>query len=282
MTTYGPQVTQFKSVYDFLDAYIKFRTESDRKWNLTRWVRQLELSSLPHLSMILNRKRRMSPVIIQKFLKYFRFNAKERLHFIELVNLSHLDKDSALFRSCYMRVKEKGHSFSYDRRLGNDEFMCLSNWYYFAIREMLNLGIKLSRPQDIGRRLLFPVSINEISYAIDTMLRIGLMERGRNGTLNYKGGSVETTEDIASRAITSYQKQVSHLAGEASRFASIPERELTSTTLCVSEQDLFEIKSFLRSFKVNFIEKFERSPGNRVYQLNLQFYPLTRPAAEGV
>ena len=54
------------------------------------------------------------------------------------------------------------------------------------------------------------------------------------------------------------------------------EREFVSTTFVVRQADLPEAKMRLRELSSQFADSIEKQPGDRVYQLEVAFFPLSR------
>jgi len=57
----------------------------------------------------------------------------------------------------------------------------------------------------------------------------------------------------------------------------VEQREFGNVSIAVNASDLPAAKKRLREFIDQFNRDFERDEAQEVYQLNVQFYPLTRP-----
>ena len=72
-----------------------------------------------------------------------------------------------------------------------------------------------------------------------------------------------------------------HAKAAVRRF-SVEEREITSTTLVMSSKQIGIAKELIREFKQKFEQLLEDESGDRVYQIQIQLFPLTKKSNQEI
>ena len=162
------------------------------------------------------------------------------------------------------------------RLLDDKTFRMVSHWYYFALREMVRLDHFLEDPKWISKKFQFKVVPREIKNALNILLGNGFLKRDKQGKLHAAEGRMSTTDDIASEAIKRYHEQMLDNSKEALRGVDVQEREFTGSSLVFKTDHLAEAKKHIREFKQGFSKLFEEDKGDAVYQIQIQFFPLTK------
>lgn len=259
-----------------LDHAEEKRTRN-RRWTLGVWARQIGLGSTTSLTMILNGQRNPGPAITQKLIRYFAFDPADRDYFLDLVQLAKLrtngpgqQRMKVLLTRDLRNLSPSGPSRKVDART----FFAISQWYNYAIRQMTLLKGFNGDLEWIRSRLHFPITAPEIDSAIDTLVGVGLLRRGPNGGLRRIRRFLKTDDDVASEGLKSFHEGMIRNALKAVRKFGVDQRELGGLTLAIPEESLQEGKQLIRRFLDEF-EKLGGKPGaDRVFQLNIQFFPL--------
>jgi uncharacterized protein (TIGR02147 family) len=163
--------------------------------------------------------------------------------------------------------------------LSPDRFDPLSDWYLFAVKQLVECPSFEPTPQYLEGRLGRQVPVHKILQAIDTMLRCGLLRRNETtGRLTVAPGKFRTSHDIPSRTIRRYHRQWLTRVAESIERHTVDEREYLSLTLRFDRAQVGEAKKFLRYLREEFDRKF--TPGKEaddVFQLVMHFFPVTDP-----
>ena len=103
----------------------------------------------------------------------------------------------------------------------------------------------------------------------------------KQGYLTVKGGQFrftqyfETQTDISSEEIRQFHKQALNLASTKIDEIDVELREFISLTIAINHKNIKATKLKLRKFKEEMEKELDVGPKNEVYQLNIQFFPLT-------
>jgi uncharacterized protein (TIGR02147 family) len=157
--------------------------------------------------------------------------------------------------------------------LNLDVFKVIADWYHFPLLELIKTKGFRSNEQWIAKRLGLSLALAQA--ALDRLESLELIERA-NGEIKATGENFLTTSnDIPSGAIRKHHEQMLEKGAEALN-DDPKSREFQGLNLNFNPEDLPEAKEAIREFYKKFNKKFSRDSGKEVYQLNLQFFKLTR------
>lgn len=271
------------SVYDysdyrsFLNSVLQDRKSVKSDFSVGMWAKRMGLESTTSLNMILRGQRNPGRKILRRMESYFNFTPKEALYFDHLVDLAktHSDGSEKLY---LMEQLKKLHPKGEFHLLNEDEFSCMSNWYFFAIREMVKLKDFQEDISWISLKLKTKVKPKQIKEAIQTMLRVGLLDRNRKTKkLEIVHKRYTTSDDIASEALKRFHEQMLKRSIESIRNVNVEKREITGSTLSIPTENMEKAKKLIRNFQDEFCKLVEADKNSdAVYQLNVQFFPLTK------
>ncbi len=164
------------------------------------------------------------------------------------------------------------------QQLDAKKFQAFANWYFIAIRELVDLPGFQENPQWIQSRLRIFVSLREIQEALKTLEQLGMLERDERGKLCYRTFSA-TPFDAPDEGIRRFHEQMLNLAQKSLREQSVAEREVSGMTLTMRKVDLPRAKEILRRAYQD-LAALAQSPGDEVFQLEIALFPLTKPLKE--
>ena len=268
-------ITQYLDYRTFLVAHAQDQRRRYPSWTYGSWAKRLGLSGTASLTRILQGDREPGPKMVVEMVRYFSFSEKEAEYFRDLVRLTKLKRDPKLSS---MLMEKMGKKFVNGRvRMIDDKtFNTISNWYYLAVREMVRLNHFSSDPAWIAKNLTFKVTPREVGQAIKTLIDVGLLSQTEEGQLQIAEGRLDTRDDVASEAIKRYHEEMLDNAKQALRCVQVEKRDITAQSIVISSENLSRAKELIRQFQDKFSELIEQESGDAVYQLQIQFFPLTK------
>ena len=156
-----------------------------------------------------------------------------------------------------------------------DAFAVISDWYHFAIFELVTVEAFQPKPRWIARAL--GITINEVHIAVERLFRLGLLRRDDEGRWRQGAPLITTaTNPFSTIGFRNLQAQVLQKALRALEEIPMERRDQSSMTLAIPAHRLPEAKERIRRFRRSFCSALQ-SEGERdsVYQLSISFYPLT-------
>lgn len=167
-------------------------------------------------------------------------------------------------------------------KLGEEQYDYYTKWHHPVIRSLVtkvDFGAGPGAPDygRLARCLVPPITAAEARKSVRLLEKLNLIMRGPDGKYVHKNPVVSTGDEVASLNIVNYHKQVSRLAEAAHDRASREERDISSLTLGVNEEDFKVIKARIQAFRKEIMElALASKDADRVYQLNFQLFPVGR------
>ncbi len=268
------RVTDYNDPVDFLNATLSSIQEANPQFSMRAWSKQLGLSHVAMLSMVLAKKRRLLPglsgKISRQFQKMGRFSETDARYFDILVLFNNAGAaEEKIFYQGILSTLRPEQNFS---TLQLDHLRIVSDWYHIAILEMTRLKNFSSDPEWICQRLGSTVNLSQVKEAVERLVRLGLLEKTTRGGLKKTSVRLATPTDIPNRSLRQFHAEMIRRAGLALEEQPTHERDITGHMMVVDVAKLPEGKRMIQDFRRKFAEFMESSGGDRVYQLNVQFF----------
>lgn len=260
---------------EYLKDFFVQKQKSRADFSFGMWSRQLGLKTTASLTMIVNGDRHPGKQISSSFDRYFSFNQDQSDYFQDLIQLKKSEgKDIALHLGILRKIKSKNHvQFNL---LSEEVFSRICKWYYFAIREMILLKDFQSDPKWITNKFVFEVEVEDVEQAINELIELGLIQRNEDGTLSNCTHGLNTYDEMPSRSIREFHHQMLDNAHRAIDEIDVSKRYVSALTIPVNSKNLDKLKTFVQKVENEILEMFVEDNPDCVYQMNLQFFPLTK------
>ncbi len=210
------------------------------------------------LSNVLRQKRRLPDEVAHKIALKLVLSPKERARFV----LSNSPQPMTEFSSkTDIQLTEEIH------------FKVISEWQYYALLSLIETENFRSDTKWISQRL--GLSELKVHSILSDLRQLNLITTDNdNFKTNYL--NLRTTEDIPSEALKRARREDLKLAEQTLDEVSVTLRDFSGSTLTVAQADIPELKKMIRDFRKKFMNKAENKPGNQVYKLGIQFFPVTK------
>lgn len=165
-------------------------------------------------------------------------------------------------------------------QIARDQYAFFSQWYNTAVWCALAVFRCDSNYAELGAFLRPVVAASEVEEALVLLERLGLAERDADGFWRSTQRNLSTGNQWRSLAVTQFQKKMGELGALALEHFPKPERDYSTLTLNVGASMLEELRELTEEYRrsvarlCNQCEQVER-----VYQLNIQLFPLTAPVS---
>lgn len=159
------------------------------------------------------------------------------------------------------------------KQLSLDAFQVISDWYHFALLNLIELEDFRVDVRWIARRL--DISTVEVRGAIERLMRLELIIKKGNTyvrTLN----NLATTHDISSAALRRFHRQVLERALDALENVPLEQRDITSISMSIDAAKILRAKAMIKQFRRKLCLFLESGEKNEVYQLNVQLVPVSK------
>jgi uncharacterized protein (TIGR02147 family) len=249
---------------DILKTEFQKKSLNNAYYSLRAFARDLNLTS-GHLSEILNFKSGLSDKKAIAISKVLFSNEEDQKLFLNLVKISNsaaeekerLEKELYNYDSSYLKISD-------------DYYHVLTEWYYFALVELVKVVDFKNDDEWIANRLKIPVA--SVKPAIERLIRVELLELVDGNliqTYDYFVSPSGTPSDTAKK----FHKQLLNKAILAVDEQKIEERNFTSGFLRVRKEDLPKAALKIKEFRREFAKEIEEGEGHdSIYGLTIQLF----------
>jgi uncharacterized protein (TIGR02147 family) len=232
------------------------------------------LRSTNYLKLVMDGERNLTPEMAHQFACACGLKERAVDYFSELVAFNQAQDPTARNR-CYERLA-RFRQYRTIHKLGLAQASYHSTWYLPAIRELVARPDFDEDPKWIARALKPKISPGEASKALETLTELGLLVRDDAGRLRQTNALVTTGPGPLGHHVVNYHHMMLDRAKAALHEVPREEREISSLTLCVSEDMMLDIKERMREFRRELLQLAElHGTPERVIQVNLQLFPLS-------
>jgi len=218
--------------------------------------------------------------VLSEILKGNRAVPKNKIEAITLkLNLS--PKETTLFNKSNKNWKtvfnENIHGLDFTL---NEEvhFNIMSEWEHYAILSLTETKGYQSNIPWIAKKL--SISEYRTKVCIDNLLHANLLEL-KNKIYKCTTSGVKTTTDISSNALKKGRKQDLIIAEKAIDEVDVSLRDMSTIVFTLNKKLIPEIKDDIKKFRRKLAKKSESIPGEEVYKLSVQLFPLTNINYQG-
>jgi uncharacterized protein (TIGR02147 family) len=162
-----------------------------------------------------------------------------------------------------------------------------SKWYYSALRALLSYMRFKDEYAALAAMLDPPIRLDEARKAVEVLERLSFIEKDGQGYYRLRDALVSTgrlTADSSIQAmnVMGFQRVMVDLGKEAYDRFPTDRLDMSSLTLSVSEATFKEMKEEITALRRKLLLRAEQEQApDRVYQLNYQFFPLTKIDRKG-
>ncbi len=279
MVDWAPDIAGFLDYREYLRAYYEAAKANMPAFSYRYFSRKAGFTSPNFLKLVIEGKRNISADSVERFAVALKLSESERRFFGDLVAFN--QATSAQEKNKAFERVSASRRFRKARRLEHGYFMYLSRWYYPAIREMVARADFIEDPAWIAGQLLPPIAPRQAQEGLEMLLELGLLSRDECGKLHRGEASVTTGHEVRSLAIVNYHRQMLERASESIELVSREHRDISALTVCIAPERVADFKARIHAFWEVLMELGDSDERpTRVYQLNMQFFPLNQVEGE--
>ncbi|MGE9745575.1 DUF4423 domain-containing protein [Bdellovibrio bacteriovorus] len=286
-----PVLSDYMNYRQFLADFYLFKRKASkgslRAYTYAVFSAAANIKSPNYLKMIIEGKRNLSDDMIGKFGKALGFMKDQTEEFRLLVQFTQAmdpaERNMYLKRLSEHRVAGKLKSGEIDRKTWEK----VPNWVAWIIYAMIDQDGVSFDTATLKKLLRGKASEDEIDNALTTLITSGDLRRDEvTGELKKARSLTESPEEIPVALVRKLQSQLMYLGLESLYQDQPTEREFGTLTLSLTKSEFEEIKFKLRQMrkalhKDNSIARM-KDKGERVYQLNIQLFPVTNAVESAV
>ena len=284
----APHVSDYMDFRLYLASFFEYKrklTASDiRPYNYAAFSAGANIKSPNYLKMIIEGRRNLSGEMVLKFAKALGLNKEATEDFELLVAYGQAtdpaDRNMFLKKLSEHRVQVKLKTGEIDKKTW-EKIPNWAAWVIYAMVDQENVKYDIKTLKELLRG---KASEDEIEQALQSLFNSGeLVQEPETLEVKKARALIESAEDVPVALVRKLQAQLMYLGLESLYQDAANEREFGTLTLSLTKQEFEEIKFKLRQMrkqinKDNSIARMS-SKGEKVYQLNIQLFPVTNAAS---
>ncbi len=282
-----PQLSAYtdfrKYLKDFFDHKV-YETRKDRRpYNYSQFSVAAEIKSPAYLKMIIENQRNLSPVMAQKFGYALGLQKEDIQEFILLVNygqaIDPLERNRHLKKLSEFRVRSQLKKGELESDVW-DKVPSWITWVLYAMADQKNVKFEA---ENLKQLIKNKPPFDEIKKSLERLLSSGELQPNElNGEMVKTRELMAGVEKVPTALVRKLQAELIYL-GLDSLFQDSPtDREFGALTFALTEEEFESLKFELRHLRKRLNKDFAVSrkavKGDRVFQLNIQLFPVTYKA----
>ena len=271
-----------KSMTEFDDfkralEYLKASPWRRRSPSYDELAQKMGYRSPRTLAMVLKGQRPPSRIFILRLARPFDLTVSE-IQYLELLAQKEKSKTTVGDDLLSQHVRSLRNGNFKPRKIKESELKIFSSWCSIVLRELSAHPLDDQNLSALVQRLRGKVSAKEIKLCLSALERGGFLKRDEHNHLCAASNEdFATPFDFPSAHIQKLHREMIGLSLEALTDFMITEREFLSHSLMFDPAQTRQAAITVREFCRNFNKVFHNPEAREVYQLNIQFFPITTP-----
>ena len=268
-----------KSVFEYIDyrRYLKdfydFQKKTKKYFSYRFFAQKAGINSPILLKMVFDGKRNLSRKTLEKFIDGLYLKEKEAIYFRNLVLFN--QAKSALEKQEHYRVLRSMAQQVPQYIMENDHFDYFDKWYFSVVREGVCQYDYKGDWEKIASCVEPPITPAQAQEAVTWLLGQGFVKKIKNGRFEQVHKAVATRSEVHSLVVRNFNRKMIQLAERSLDSVPMNERYATGITVGLTSEAYNVLVAEVEAFRdrvVNIVDALDA--GDRVYQVNIQMYPL--------
>jgi uncharacterized protein (TIGR02147 family) len=267
-----------KSLFQYFDYQEFFRDFYEQKKRESPYMSYRYLGGKLGLDpgfllKVMQGKLHLSEKSIPQLCSFFNFAERESSYFEILVryNKAKSPSDIKLYFEKLIATRD-----SRARPVQESQYAFYQKWYHGAIHALLSIYEFTGNFKELSSLLSPSITAAEARDSIRLLMRLKMVKKDASGVFRPIDAMVTSGEKWQAAAIRDFQKESILLSAQSLDQHPKEERDVSTVTITLNEKELPEIRERIRQLRQSILSLDEDVVPDRVYQLNIQLFPVTR------
>ncbi|MBN1127797.1 MAG: TIGR02147 family protein [Chitinispirillaceae bacterium] len=268
-----------RSIFDYLEYRDFLRDfyeekKSERSFFSYRLFGSKVGMDASYLAKVLIKIRHIADSSIRSFIDFCGLRGAEAEYFETLVHFvkSKSHKESKLLFEKMLSFKGVKTS-----TLLENQYAFYQKWYHSAIRSVIEFINFKGDYKALAEKLSPPISVREAKESVQLLEKLRLIKKDESGRYRMTDTAITSGPQWRSLAIQTFQEETIRLSGESLSRHPKETRDISTVTMNINTHDFDEIRERVKEFRSSIIKYVSEQPApDRVVQLNIQLFPLSR------
>lgn len=227
---------------------------------------------------VLQGKRHLTRSHVEPLCKLLKFGKEQREYLVALMEFNKARTDSGK-RTAFERLSSLASPSMHS--VERNQYKFYTRWYYNAVRALLSLVPKPTSPEELGKRLRPAISAREARDALNLLENVHLVRKTPDGSYLLYDKYVTTGNHWRSDAIREFQRRYISLAEESFERHPVELRDISTVTVTIDTGMIDRVRERIAELRSDIL-KMATQDADRVYQLNVQLFPLTENLSDAI
>jgi uncharacterized protein (TIGR02147 family) len=259
----------------FLKDYYEEQKKTSRFFSYRYFAQKAGINSPNFLKQVIDSKRNLTTLTINKFIIALKFGEKEAQFFRHLV-LFNQAKTVQEKQEHYVVMLSMMHTIK-EQRLNALQHEYYNHWFVPVIRELVSLFEFKGDYKKLAEAVVPPISISEARFAVGLLKKLCMIEQLPNGTYKQTAAAIVSDSSVARMAVRSFNREMLRKAELSLDNTPIEERQIFGVTIGISDACYDVLVAEMAAFRDRVVAIVNSDiSSNSVYQMHLQLFPLSR------
>ena len=269
-----PNIFTYNDFRVYLRDYFTARNVADRQYSHRTMAKELGFPSPNYIKMVMDGNRNIGLRSIDRLMRGLNIGDKEQEYFSYLVFFC--QAKTTVEKNYYYGLMSSIRAPLVASSITTEAYRYYNEWYHCVVRELV---VRAEPPIDCGliaKKFRPHVTATQVKKSIELLCELGFIQCNDDGSYSQASKILSTDREVVSVGIRNYHLKMIDLGKESIDTVSRDKREISSLTLCISDEGMQRIKKRIQDFEDEIFQiAREDSSVNEVYQANFQFFPLT-------
>ncbi|OGK05879.1 MAG: hypothetical protein A2519_04310 [Candidatus Raymondbacteria bacterium RIFOXYD12_FULL_49_13] len=272
-------IYQYSDYRAFLRDWFKEQKSSKPNFSHQYLASKAGIGSSGFVLHVMKGERNLTKSVLLKIARAMGLSANQTDYFEDLVSFCQAKTQSE--KDFYFSKIAAARKSLSVKNLDDQQYEFYSRWYNSVLREIITI-VKDSRPEALAKLLIPKIAPSEAKKGFRVMEKLGIIKKEKGGYAQTEA-FIEGGGPVRNIAVINYQKEMLRVALEAWDRFKETEISASTLTLCMSEELVEKIKEETREFKKRLFQIVadEQKAPERVYHININFFPVSKAVKEG-
>ncbi len=227
-----------------------------------------------HLLKIFQRQRHIGNALIDNFIEHCQLSGSDAEYFSNLVkfNKAKTDRDCKMYYERLLSLRGAGA-----HKIEKAQYEFYTKWYYTAVLTLLDCYRFDGDYEALASKLSPPITPAQARKSIQLLKNLNLIRHNENGAWELTHKIITTGEHFRSIAVKTFQEETMQLAIKSLHDQPSERRNISTVTITISEKKRAQMNEIIAQFRESLLKiARDETEADSVYQLNVQFFPLTK------
>jgi uncharacterized protein (TIGR02147 family) len=267
-------IYEYTNYREFLKDFFEESKKEDPAFTHRYLAEKLGLSTPNLILLIMQGKRNLTPDVCSKLARFLGLTIREQRYFQAMVGFLNSKRHDEK-NDYYSRLIKVRHALNI-KNIVDRHYEYYSKWYNPVIRELVTYPDFKGNYKGLGKRVSPSVSEYEARQSVKLLLNLGMIKK-RAGRYIQTKPLISTGPEVKSVAVVNYHRAMAHLAASSYDRCKKDENNITSVTLSMTEENLFQLVLETNDYRKRLMALARNgSKKTMVYQVNIQIFPVSR------